>query len=40
MRTLLTSQLEYGHNDSLLATMDVRMEGMTRLGSRIYTNPV
>ena len=27
--SLKTSQLEYGHGQSLLATMDVRMEGMT-----------
>mmetsp|Transcript_5280 Transcript_5280/g.7821 ORF Transcript_5280/g.7821 Transcript_5280/m.7821 type:complete len:425 (-) Transcript_5280:58-1332(-) len=27
--SLLTLQLEYGHGNSLLATMDVRMEGMT-----------
>ena len=31
MRTsLLNSQLEYGHGESLIASMDVRMEGMTK----------
>ena len=28
MRTSLNSQLEFGHGESLIASMDVRMEGM------------